>query len=163
MMHQTIPKTNTLCQFSRFWLSACLASLMAAMSSSCCYSGSEAEIAAVKNLEARYVAVVDKSGIPFLERTVADDFTFTDTRGEVETKTQLIKDIQSATLTYNSIHLDGVNVRLWGDAAVTNGQVSIDAQYRGEHQVGRLQFTRTWIRRRDTGWELVAHHVSRIQ
>jgi hypothetical protein len=33
-------------------------------------------------VETRYVAVVDTSGIPFLHRVVADDFSFIDSWGE---------------------------------------------------------------------------------
>jgi hypothetical protein len=35
-----------------------------------------------QNVETRYVAVVDTSGIPFLHRVVADDFSFIDSWGE---------------------------------------------------------------------------------
>ncbi len=60
-----------------------------------------------------------------VDRILADDFIFTDPEGNSVTKGGWIADLESGEFTYEAIHMDDLRVRILGDAAVSNGRVTM--------------------------------------
>src|SRR5213082_2321573 len=66
-----------------------------------------------------------------LERIYADDFIGVGPSGTVRTKPQVIADFTSGDLKFQSITIDGVRVRVYGDAVVETGRSTMDGQDKG--------------------------------
>ena len=89
-----------------------------------------------------------------IERFVADDFIGINPLGNPYDKAELISHTRTAPRKYASNHLDGVQVRVFGDAAVAQGSETFE-RHAGENRRGRVVWTDTWVRRGGR-WQIVA-------
>ena len=101
----------------------------------------------------------------YLERTLADDFVGVGPRGFTLSKEQWLERHESGKLGYESFRLDEVQVRPYGDAAVTVCRQSADGVYEDEN--GRFdikeQFRVTLVFVRQRGsWLLAGLQLSPI-
>ena len=101
----------------------------------------------------------------YLERTLADDFVGVGPRGFTLNKEQWLERHESGKLRYESFRLDEVQVRPYGDAAVTVCRQSAEGVYEDEN--GRFdikeQFRVTLVFVRQRGsWLLAGLQLSPI-
>lgn len=97
-----------------------------------------------------------------LDRRLADDLSYCHSNGKCETKAEYLANLRSGSTKYRKIELVGARVRRYGDIAVLNGQVRIDAEMAG-NQLNDMQLVYTDVYRRERGrWRLVAWHSSRL-
>jgi ketosteroid isomerase-like protein len=101
----------------------------------------------------------------FLERTLEDDFVGVGPRGFTLTKEQWLDRHKTGSLRYESFRLDEVEVRSYGDAAVTVCRQSAEGVYEDEN--GRYdiheQFRATLVFvKRQGRWLLASLHLSPI-
>ncbi len=79
-------------------------------------------------------AAVELRGDPaFLGSALADDFVGVEPRGFMLTKEQWISRHEAGNLKYESFGLDEIEVRLYGDAAVTVCRQSAEGVYEDEN------------------------------
>jgi ketosteroid isomerase-like protein len=102
-----------------------------------------------------------KKDSAFFDRILADDFTGTDSEGNVATKAQYLAEMKSGEYVLASFVQDDIKVRIYGDAAVVTGRATVKGQYKGEEAGGQYQWTDTFIKR-DGRWQCVASHSSQI-
>ena len=74
------------------------------------------------NLENEWAKSVVKLDLAFMDRILADDYTWTDPAGNVHTKTEEIASIKSGEGVVTSSVNDEMKVRVYGDAAVVTGR-----------------------------------------
>ena len=101
----------------------------------------------------------------FLGETLADDFVGVGPRGFMLTKDQWLSRHEAGSLRYEAFGLDEVQVRLFGDAAITVCRQSARGVYEGEN--GRFdlddQFRATLVFVKQEGrWELANLQLSPI-
>lgn len=98
----------------------------------------------------------------YFDRVEAEDFIFTDAAGGVTSKKQDMageKDCRKSDGTYE---VDEPEVRLYGNTAVVTGRVTTTRKNKEEKLVvRRSRFTDVFVWR-DSRWQLVAGHSSRI-
>ena len=98
----------------------------------------------------------------YFDRVEAEEFIFTDAAGAVSDKKQDLageKDCHKSDGTYD---VDDADVRLYGNAAVVTGRVTITRKNsEGKILTRRSRFTDVFVWR-DERWQLVAGHSSRI-
>jgi ketosteroid isomerase-like protein len=94
-----------------------------------------------------------------LERIYADDCSGVGPSGTVRTKPQVISDFTSGDLRFQSITIDDVLVRVYGNAAVETGRSTMNGQDKGKAVPHDTRFTRVWIKQQER-WRLVANHYS---
>lgn len=95
-----------------------------------------------------------------LDRILADDFVFVDPEGRLLTKADWIADLASGDLTFESIHQDDLQVRIYGDAAATIGRVTMKGR---TTQEGDFQAQYGYICmyvRREGRWQAVAEQAN---
>jgi ketosteroid isomerase-like protein len=89
----------------------------------------------------------------------ADDFFGIGPTGVVRNKAEVIADFTSHALTYQSITIAEVRVRVYGNAAVETGRSTMVGKDRGKAVPRENRFTRVWVMT-DGRWQLVANHYS---
>ena len=113
----------------------------------------------VRQLEHEWIEAFLQGDTATLDRILADDFIFTDPEGKLLTKAEWIADMTSGELTFESIHIDDLQVRMYGDAAVANGRVTVKAQSKEGGFDGRYCYTDMYVKR-DGRWQAVAEQAN---
>ena len=113
----------------------------------------------VRQLEHEWIEAFLQGDTETLDRILADDFIFTDPEGRLLTKPEWIADITSGELTFESIHIDDLQVRMYGDAAVANGRVTVKAQSKEGGFEGQYCYTDMYVKR-DGRWQAVAEQAN---
>jgi len=108
-----------------------------------------------------YTDALTRHDLAALDRIWSDDYTFTNPRGEFLTKKQRMANIKSGATQFESIERDNEAVRIYGNAAVNTGQVTLKAKYGGQEGGGVYRFMNVWVYR-DGRWQLVANQITRI-
>jgi len=116
---------------------------------------------ALLKLEQNWTNANVKADVAFLDRILADDYTWTDNDGVLWTKAQNLAAIKSGELKIPSMVTDDMKVRIYGDAAVVTGRNTAKATLKGKDVSGQERWTDTWIKR-DGRWRCVATHSSKI-
>ena len=72
-----------------------------------------------------------------LDRMLADDWMATGSHGSFSTKAQEIADLKSGDFKVTSLADDDRKVRVYANAAVVTGRVTLKAQYEGKDASGQ--------------------------
>lgn len=97
----------------------------------------------------------------FLEWTLADDFIGVGPLGFMLTKHEWLARHQSGDLTYDSLALDEVTVRVYDEAAIVIGRQVQNAAYRGNSVKAELRTTLVLVQQQGQ-WQLASLHLSPI-
>ena len=96
-----------------------------------------------------------------LESALAEDFIGIGPRGFMLTKDQWLERHESGKLRYQSLGLDEVKVRLYGDAAVVTGRQSAEGKYEDFDLRDQFRATLVFVKQRER-WMLAGLHLSPI-
>src|SRR5438105_2630163 len=113
------------------------------------------------NLEKERSDAVIKGDTATLDRMTADDYVLTNALGQVRNKAQILADLKSGELKYQSIDNDDVTVHVYGNAAVLTGHSTTKGQSGGKDISGQYRFTRVYVKR-DGRWQSVAFQQTKI-
>ena len=95
-----------------------------------------------------------------LEAILAPEWSVTDPSGQVLTRQQVLQQtFDSTDRRIDTMTVDDVEVRMYGDTAVATGRTQATGSYRGTAAVVVLRFTDVVVRR-DGVWQVVASHGS---
>lgn len=108
----------------------------------------------------QYVAALKGEDAAALERIWADDLTFINSGGVVQTKAQRLADIRSGANKFDTLDAAERTLRVYGDAAVMTSLSTIKGQYGGQEVSGRFRVTQVWARR-GGAWQIVAIQMTR--
>lgn len=114
----------------------------------------------VRDAVEKYRIALMKHDAAALERIWAGDYTFINGAGQLLTKDQRLANLSSGATSLD-ITMAGMKVRVYGDAAVTTGQVTIKGQYSGKESSGNYQSMTVWVKR-GSAWQLVANQLTKI-
>ena len=115
----------------------------------------------VEQLERDIVQANFDCNYDLFRRVEADEFLFTDSKGNVITRADDLageKDCQKRNATFE---LSDVHVNVYGDTAVFNARLAIHRMKDGQPLTTNTRFTDVLVWR-DGRWQLVAGHASRI-
>jgi ketosteroid isomerase-like protein len=112
-------------------------------------------------MEREWSAAPYKRDVATLERIIADDWIAFTWDGETITKTQVIADAKSGANTAESVNLEGMKVRVFGDAAIVTGGVTEKSQYQGRNMSGHYLWTDVFVKRNGR-WQAVASQTTRV-
>ena len=114
----------------------------------------------VRDAVEKYRVALMKHDAAALKQIWASDYTFINGAGQILTKEQRLANLDSGATSLD-ITMAGMNVRVYGDAAVTTGQVTIKGQYSGKESSGDYQSMTIWVKRWSV-WQLVANQLTKI-
>ena len=106
----------------------------------------------IRQAESDWAESVVTNDVSVLERILADDFVGVDIDGSQYSKADAIKDFRTKPSEFVSNHLNEVEIRFYGDAAVAQGNESWKKK---DGTLGKFVWTDTWIRRHGK-WQIVA-------
>ena len=99
---------------------------------------------------------------PFIERTLADDWSVTDLTGHVLSKAQVLDEVfGSEDRKVVSMRIDDLNVRSFGDWAIVTGRTRAAGEYLGEIAEVSLRFTDVFVCRNSI-WQAIASQATLI-
>jgi uncharacterized protein (TIGR02246 family) len=121
--------------------------------------GAEQEVRA---LEDQAVQAAQKNDPSFLEQHATDDYVGITGMGDKVTKSQVVQDMRSGKMRYQSIQPRDMNVRVYGNTAIVNGQATVSLVRDGKPVSGDYRYTRVWVKQ-DGGWKIASFESTPIQ
>jgi ketosteroid isomerase-like protein len=122
-------------------------------------------MSALEDLRTRYEGwfrALPARDLGFFERTLADDWVYTDVYGTVRGKDEYVKLVGQLVSSDHRAELVALDVREYGDTAVATGRYTVDGTFtNGLHVVQNSRFTAVWVRDA-AGWRCVAHQANNI-
>jgi ketosteroid isomerase-like protein len=123
----------------------------------------EADKAAVLALEAKWDAAAVKGDIAAFDALYADTFVFTNSQGKVQTKAEVLNELRSGDLKYQTSKGDQIKVFLYGDAAVVTGRWTGKWVLKGKTTDSVEHYTGMYVRQQNGPWRLVATQTATIK
>ena len=114
---------------------------------------------AITDLENEWVTAIVKKDTGTIDRLLADDFSGT-TDDQIYSKADAIEDVKSGT--HESLDLDNIKVRLFGDTAVVTMGQNEKSRHGKTDFTGHYLFTDVWAKKNGQ-WFAVASHGSRVR
>ena len=116
----------------------------------------------IKQLERAWNQAEANQEVKEVSSLLADTMVYTDYSGTFMTKAEYMKWIVEPSQKADHLYDEGINVQVYGDAAVATGIYRESGTSKGgKHYVIRSRFTDTWIKR-DSVWRCVASHSTLI-
>jgi uncharacterized protein (TIGR02246 family) len=109
----------------------------------------------IRTLEDERNRAILKGDAAALERMTADDYTFITLRGELRTKSEIVKGFQSGSFKYDSRTISDLNIRVYGDTAIVTGRSTQKGSENGKDYSGDYRFTRLYVKEKGR-WITVA-------
>ena len=115
----------------------------------------------LRDLERELVGAVLRRDSSVLRRILSDDLTFVTPFGDVFDKEGVANIGDNKDLVNDSIEIDDVRVRVYGEAAVVTGRATLKARVRDLDLSGQYRYVRVYARQ-DRRWQVVAYQATRI-
>jgi ketosteroid isomerase-like protein len=120
---------------------------------------SESTDQVITRLEREWVTAIVKKDTATISRLLAEDFSGT-TDDQIYSKADALEDVTNGT--HESLDLDNIKVRLFGDTAVVTMVQNEKSRHREADFSGRYLFTDVWAKKNGE-WIAVASHGSRAR
>ena|SRR6187402_2021519 len=115
----------------------------------------------VKAAEMNWFNGITKNDFPLLEKVLADDLHYLHSTGVIDTKESYIKSMSSGKQKYSSGKINDLKIRVYGKAAVINGDANFEFVTDGKPGKGHLKYTHVFAKG-PKGWQLVSHQSLKI-
>jgi hypothetical protein len=89
-----------------------------------------------------------------LDRWLADDYLLANSRGQIETKAQLIEDYTAPGFTLEPFKVEQPIEKVWTGGAVMGGVATLKGMDGGQHYEVRLRFADVWAKRNGR-WQVI--------
>src|SRR5215475_5742585 len=116
----------------------------------------------IKKLEETRNQAILHGDVAVLDRMTSDDYTFITLRGELRTKSDILKGFASGSFHYESREISDLKVRVYGDTAVVTGRSVQKGMENGKDYSGDYRFTRVYVKQ-NGHWLSVALQTTLIQ
>src|SRR6476469_8401831 len=100
----------------------------------------------IRALETARNEAIVHGDVAALDRMTSDDYTFITLRGELRTKSDILKGFASGSFHYESRQISDLKVRVHGDTAIVTGQSVQKGMENGKDYSGDYRFTRVYVR-----------------
>jgi ketosteroid isomerase-like protein len=116
----------------------------------------------IKKLEEIRNQAVLHGDVAALDRMTSDNYTFVTLRGEMRTKSDILKGFASGSFHYESRQIWDLKVRVYGDTAVVTGRSIQKGMENGKDYSGDYWFTRVYVKQNGR-WLTVALQTTPIR
>lgn len=122
-----------------------------------------ADETALRAIEEKWDAANLKGDVAALDAIFADGFISTSPEGKVRTKAEILAQLKSGDIKYQSARADDLKVFVHGDTAIVNGRWTGKFVEKGKTVDSTERFTDTFVRQKDGQWRCVATQGSPIK
>src|SRR5215813_1078637 len=116
----------------------------------------------IKKLEEARNQAILHGDAAALDRMTSDDYSFITLRGEMRTKSEILKGFASGSFHYESREISDLKVRVYGETAVVTGRSVQKGMENGKDYSGDYRFTRVYVKQKGR-WVTVALQTTLIQ
>lgn len=116
----------------------------------------------ITQLEREWAEAGVKADAAALDRLIASDWSLTSWDGQTQTKAQILEEIKAGAYKQESVNLDNIKVRTFGDVAVVTLSQTEKSRYKGKDSSGRYLYTDVWVKRNGK-WQAVATHGTKVE
>ncbi|MBA3321381.1 MAG: nuclear transport factor 2 family protein [Pyrinomonadaceae bacterium] len=110
----------------------------------------------VRRLEEDFIEALRTQDVQSLDNILADDFVFTDPRGTSFSKAQWLASLAAGTLSFDSINIENLNVRVSGDTAIVTGRVTLKARSEEGGYNGQFSVIDIYMKRQERWWAVLS-------
>ena len=103
--------------------------------------------AAITKLEQEWPAAFVKKDTAKMLSMGTPDCWFTTPNGQIISLKDFVANVKSGAYTVQSMHIDDLKVRIYGDVAVVFGLETEKSKYKGKNASGQYRFVDTWLKR----------------
>lgn len=115
----------------------------------------------VRAAEQMWIDGITKNDFALLGKVLADDLYYLHSNTNVDTKASYIESLRSGKSRYVAVKMNDMKVRVYGNAAVINGDAYFDLMNGGTPSKAHLKYTHVFIKGKG-GWQLVSHQSLRL-
>jgi hypothetical protein len=115
----------------------------------------------VKAAEMNWFNGITTNNFPLLEKVLAEDLHYLHSTGVVDTKASYIKSMSSGKQKYASGKINDLKIRVYGKAALINGDANFEFVTDGKPGKARLKYTHVFAKTAK-GWQLVSHQSLKV-
>ena len=115
---------------------------------------------AVLRVQREWMEAVRDKDAAALDRILADDYTYTDSRGGVTNKADSLRETRNQNDRMKAFHTSEETARVYGDVAIVTGRLRVEGVAAGVPYDAEVRFTDI-LARIDGRWRAVAAHASR--
>lgn len=119
------------------------------------------DVRELKEIQQRLIKAWVNKDRQTIDALLAPDWRVTDPAGNVLTKAQVMKELDSGDRKLESGAINDVDVRLYGNVAVVTGRSEATGSYQGNKASVKLRFTDVFVKRSGR-WRAVASHATVI-
>ena len=115
----------------------------------------------VERMEQERIQALLDVDMPTLNAIYADDFFYNVASGQSVSKAEYLPRYESGDIKINVAESESRDIRVYGNTALVNGIVHVNATISGDRRDLRLRYLNVWMKRA-TGWVLVARQATNI-
>jgi ketosteroid isomerase-like protein len=115
----------------------------------------------VKAAEMTWLEGITKNDFPKLEKVLAEDLHYLHSTGVVDSKASYIESMRSGKQRYASGKINDLKIRVYGNAALINGDANFEFITAGKPGKARLKYTHVFVKSAK-GWQLVSHQSLKV-
>ncbi|HMI87037.1 MAG TPA: nuclear transport factor 2 family protein [Polyangiaceae bacterium] len=123
--------------------------------------GAEDDEQVVLRVQREWMEAIRDKDVAALDRILADDYTFTDSRGRVSHKEDSLRQARATGSRMKAFHTSERKAQIHGDVAVITGRVRTEGETGGTPYDAEAQFTDV-LARIDGQWRAIAAHASSL-
>lgn len=116
----------------------------------------------ILQLEQQWKDAVIQHNVPAMDSLLADDYIGITSNGTLQSKEQVLANLKSGTLHFNSIDISERKVRFYGQTAVVTSQAEVNGDAGDGKIDGNYRYTRVYVKDKG-GWKIVSFEASRIR
>ena len=131
----------------KYLLVLTLALAMPVFARSAAAASSAADKATITKLEQEWPTAFVKKDTAKMLSLGTPDCTFITSSGELISLKNFVAEVKSGAYTVQSMHIDDLKVRVYGDSAVVFGLETEKSRYKGKDASGQYRFVDTWFKR----------------
>lgn len=115
----------------------------------------------VLEMKRQYDQALLRGDSAWFERAFADDYLLILGDASTYTKSQIVKDLASKEVTWQTANGRDMQVRMYGNTAIVTGRFSGKWREKGKPVSSEERFTSIWIKDGDR-WKAVSEHASQM-
>jgi len=115
----------------------------------------------IERMEQKRIQALIDADMPTLNAIYADDFFYNLASGQSLGKAEYLPRYESGDIKINMSESESRDIRVYGNTAVVNGIVHVNATISGDNKDFRLRYLNVWVKRAK-GWVLVARQATNI-